>query len=40
MTKPWKGKIAVDIRDAVPDWTPYPANGSGRCSEYPDDCLG
>jgi len=23
MTKPWKGKIAVDIRDAVPDWTPY-----------------
>jgi len=23
MTKPWKGKIAVDIRDAEPDWTPY-----------------
>ena len=23
MTKSWKGKIAVDIRDAEPDWTPY-----------------
>ena len=23
MTKPWKGKIALDIRDAEPDWTPY-----------------
>ena len=23
MTKPWKGKIAVDIRDAKPDWEPY-----------------
>ena len=23
MSKPWKGKIAVDIRDAKPDWTPY-----------------
>ncbi|HUU76600.1 MAG TPA: sulfatase-like hydrolase/transferase [Methanoregulaceae archaeon] len=23
MTTPWKGKIAVDIRDAEPDWTPY-----------------
>jgi len=23
MTKPWKGKIAVDIREATPDWEPY-----------------
>jgi arylsulfatase A-like enzyme len=23
MTKSWKGKIAVDIRNAEPDWTPY-----------------
>ncbi len=23
MTKPWKGKIALDIRDSKPDWTPY-----------------
>ena len=23
MTKPWKGKIALDIRDAKPDWEPY-----------------
>ena len=23
MTKPWKGKIAVDIRDATPDWEPF-----------------
>jgi len=23
MTKPWKGKIAVDIRDSKPDWEPY-----------------
>ncbi len=23
MTKTWKGKIALDIRDAEPDWTPY-----------------
>ena len=23
MSSTWKGKIAADIRDAVPDWTPY-----------------
>jgi arylsulfatase A-like enzyme len=23
MPKPWKGKIALDIREAVPDWEPY-----------------
>jgi arylsulfatase len=23
MTKPWKGKIAVDIRESKPDWEPY-----------------
>jgi arylsulfatase A-like enzyme len=23
MPKPWKGKLAVDIRDATPDWTPF-----------------
>ena len=23
MSKPWKGKIAIDIRDAKPDWTPF-----------------
>lgn len=23
MTKPWKGKIALDIRDATPDWEPF-----------------
>ena len=23
MTKPWKGKVALDIRDATPDWEPF-----------------
>ena len=23
MTKPWKGKIAVDIRESEPDWIPF-----------------
>jgi arylsulfatase A-like enzyme len=23
MSEPWKGKLAVDIRDATPDWTPF-----------------
>jgi arylsulfatase len=23
MTKPWKGRIAVDIREATPDWGPF-----------------
>jgi arylsulfatase A-like enzyme len=23
MSKPWKGKLAADIRDATPDWTPF-----------------
>ena len=23
MTKTWKGKIAVDIRDSEPDWIPF-----------------
>ena len=23
MPEPWKGKLAVDIRDATPDWTPF-----------------
>ena len=23
MTKPFKGKINVDIRDSVPDWSPF-----------------
>jgi len=23
MPKPWKGKLAADIRDATPDWTPF-----------------
>ena len=23
MTKPWKGKIALDIREATPDWEPF-----------------
>ncbi|MCO5320994.1 MAG: arylsulfatase [Microthrixaceae bacterium] len=23
MTRPWNGKLATDIRDAEPDWTPY-----------------
>jgi hypothetical protein len=23
MTKPWKGKIEVDIRESKPDWDPY-----------------
>src|SRR5659263_25221 len=23
MPDPWKGKLAVDIRDATPDWTPF-----------------
>jgi arylsulfatase A-like enzyme len=25
MTKPFRGKIALDIRDSVPDWSPYEA---------------
>ncbi len=23
MSKPFKGKISVDIRDSVPDWSPF-----------------
>src|SRR5674476_317037 len=23
MTRPWKGKIALDIREATPDWEPF-----------------
>ena len=23
MPEPWKGKLAVDVRDATPDWTPF-----------------
>ena len=23
MPEQWKGKLAVDIRDATPDWTPF-----------------
>jgi hypothetical protein len=23
MSKPFKGKINVDIRDSVPDWSPF-----------------
>jgi arylsulfatase A-like enzyme len=23
MTKPWKGKVALDIRDSIPDWEPF-----------------
>jgi arylsulfatase A-like enzyme len=23
MPKPWKGKLAMDVRDATPDWTPF-----------------
>jgi arylsulfatase A-like enzyme len=23
MTKPFRGKINIDIRDSVPDWSPY-----------------
>ena len=31
MSKPFKGKVNVDIRDSVPDWSPFePPRGAGR----------
>ena len=32
MTKQFNGKIAVDIRDSVPDWAPFLAPRHGRCA--------
>ena len=28
--KNWNGKIAVDVRDSVQDWTPYVSPGRPR----------
>ena len=34
MTKPFKGKIALDIRDSTPDWEPYLApQRAGGCTQ-------
>jgi hypothetical protein len=40
MTKQFRGKIAIDIRDSVPDWGPYLARGACGGTQRPVHRLG